>query len=160
MNRDDLFIKMILHAWDLNVKRATKTFNGFSDEELFTEVAPGKNRVIYLLGHLVAVHDMMLPLLGLGERNYPQLDEAFIKNPDKEIADLPTVQELRIYWNDINMILEGYFKNLTPDEWLLRHTAVSEEDFAKEPHRNGLSIIINRTNHLSYHLGQIILAKK
>jgi hypothetical protein len=151
---------MILHAWDLNVKRTTKAFNGFSDEELFTEVAPGKNRVIYLLGHLVAVHDMMLPLLGLGERNYPQLDEAFINSPDREVADLPTVQELRIYWNDINMILEGYFKNLTPDEWLARHTAVSEEDFAKEPHRNRLSIVINRTNHLSYHLGQIILAKK
>ncbi len=160
MNREDLFIKMILHAWDLNVKRTTKAFNGFSDEELFTEVAPGKNRVIYLLGHLVAVHDMMLPLLGLGERNYPQLDEAFINSPDREVADLPTVQELRIYWNDINMILEGYFKNLTPDEWLARHTAVSEEDFAKEPHRNRLSIVINRTNHLSYHLGQIILAKK
>jgi len=160
VNRDDLFIKMILHAWDLNVKRTTKAFNGFSDEELFIEIAPGKNRVIYLLGHLVAVHDMMLPLLGLGERNYPQLDEAFINSPDKEIADLPTVQELRIYWNDINMILEGYFKNLTSDGWLARHTAVSEEDFAKEPHRNRLSIVISRTNHLSYHLGQIILAKR
>jgi len=35
--------------------------------------------------------------------------------------------------------------------------AVSDEDFSKEPHRNKLNVIINRTNHMSYHLGQLIL---
>ena len=30
-------------------------FDGFSDGELQQEIAPGKNRIFYLLGHLVAV---------------------------------------------------------------------------------------------------------
>jgi len=160
MNRDALFIKMVLHAWDLYNTRATKAFNGFTDEELYLEIAPGKNRVIYLLGHLTAVHDMMLPLLALGERHYTQLDEPFINNPDREIADLPSAQSLRDHWTNINGILAGHFAKLTPDEWFSKHTIVSDDDFAKEPHRNRLSVVITRTNHVAYHLGQIALTKK
>ncbi len=160
MNRDDLFVKMVLHAWDQHIKRASKAFDGFTDEELFTEIAPGKNRIIYLLGHLTVVHDMMLPLLGLGERNYPELDDIFLKNPDRFTDNLPTVQELRIYWRDINVILAGFFKTLPVDEWFSRHTMMSDEDFAKEPNRNKLSVVITRTNHVAMHLGQILLVKK
>jgi hypothetical protein len=160
MNRDDLFIKMVLHAWDQQIKRASKAFDSFTDEELYTEIAPGKNRIIYLLGHLTVVHDMMLPLLDLGERNYPQLDDIFLKNPDRFTDNLPTVQELRIYWRDINVILAGFFKTLSIDEWFSRHTMISDEDFAKEPNRNKLSVVITRTNHVAMHLGQMLLIKK
>jgi hypothetical protein len=48
---------------------------------------------------------------------------------------------------------------LQPAEWFNRHTVVSEADFEKEPHRNKLNLLINRTNHLSYHLGQLIYLK-
>ena len=160
MNKEDLFVKMVLHAWDLNNKRVTKTFDSLSDEQLLDEIAPAKNRVIYLLGHLAAVHDMMLPLLGLGERQYTQLDEAFVDNPDREIADLPSPEQLRTHWLNINEVLAKQFASLTAADWFTRHSMVSEEDFAKEPHRNKLSIVISRTNHASYHLGQIVLVKK
>ena len=160
MNKEDLFVKMVLHAWDLNNKRVTKTFDSLNDEQLLDEIAPAKNRVIYLLGHLAAVHDMMLPLLGLGERQYTQLDEAFVDNPDREIADLPSPEQLRTHWLNINEVLAKQFASLTAADWFTRHSMVSEEDFAKEPHRNKLSIVISRTNHASYHLGQIVLVKK
>lgn len=160
MNKEDLFVKMVLHAWDLNNKRVTKTFDSLNDEQLLDEIAPAKNRVIYLLGHLAAVHDMMLPLLGLGERQYTQLDEAFVDNPDREIADLPSPEQLRTHWLNINEVLAKQFASLTAADWFTRHSMVSEEDFAKEPHRNKLSVVISRTNHASYHLGQIVLVKK
>jgi len=50
--------------------------------------------------------------------------------------------------------------NRQPDEWFAKHSAVSAEDFAKEPHRNKLNILVNRTNHHSYHLGQTRLSLK
>jgi hypothetical protein len=31
---------------------------------------------------------------------------------------------------------------------------------AKEPHRNKLNLLMNRTNHLSYHLGQLVLLQQ
>jgi len=159
MNQQELFISMALQAWHLQVKRATAIFDSFTDEGLNLEIAPGKNRVIYLLGHLTAVNDMMLPLLGLAERKYPQLEEAFIKQPDKAVSDVPSAAELRKYWTDSNALISNTFASLPTEEWFKKHNAVSEEDFAKEPHRNRLNVLLNRMNHLAYHVGQLVLIK-
>ena len=103
---------------------------------------------------------MMLPLLGLGERQFTQLDEAFIDNPDREIADLPPVNQLRAHWLEINGVLAKQFAALTASDWFQKHTLVSDSDFVNEPHRNKLSVVITRTNHVSFHLGQMVLVKK
>ena len=56
---------MALKAWHSTIKRTNTIFDELSDEEIKNEIAPNKNRAVYLLGHLVAVNDMMLPLLDL-----------------------------------------------------------------------------------------------
>lgn len=160
MDQQQLYVKMALHAWDVHIKRTNSTFDSLTDEQLLQEIAPGKNRAIYLLGHLTAVHDGMLPLLALGERAYAQLDEAFISNPDRAVKDLPAVKDLRAWWTTTNEKLAGHFNSLPAADWFLKHTRISDEDFAKEPHRNRLSVLINRTNHMAYHLGQLVWAKK
>jgi hypothetical protein len=50
------------------------------------------------LGHLIAVHDEMLKLLDMGEKQYPELYEPFIKSPDKTTANIPSAAELRKSW--------------------------------------------------------------
>ena len=42
----------------------------------------------------------------------------------------------------------------------LLHSAVSEEDFVKEPLRNRLAVLASRTNHVSYHGGQLVLTRQ
>src|SRR5437016_3247534 len=54
---------------------------------------------------------------------------------------------------------KGLEKMSLPD-WVQQHTAVSEEDFAKDTSRNRFAILLSRTNHLSYHLGQAVLGLK
>ena len=49
---------------------------------------------------------------------------------------------------------------MSSSDWVQRHSAVSEEDFAKDASRNRFSILLSRTNHLSYHLGQAVLGLK
>ena len=151
----ELFIKMVLSNWELQVNRMNGLLNKLNDDDLSAETATNRNTGIYLLGHLTAVSDALFTFLGLGERLYPSLDEAFLKNPEKSGLEKPSVNELKEYWNRVNSVLAERIGQMQPDEWFNRHTAVSEEDFAKEPHRNKLNIIINRTNHLSYHLGQL-----
>lgn len=67
--------------------------------------------------------------------------------------------DLRHSWKEVNDSLDSNFNRLTLNEWLERHTAVSEEDFKNEPHRNRLNVVINRTNHLAWHYGQLLLLK-
>ena len=159
MNKEQLFAKMALSAWETQIGRTTELVNGLSDEQLLNKIAPNKNRGIYLMGHLVAIHDAMNDILGLGKRTHVELDKAFVQNPDDSSADLPSVSVLRQYWNDVHRDLGSALKQLAPDEWFKRHNSMTDEDFAKEPHRNKLSVLINRTNHLAYHLGQLRLLK-
>ena len=159
-NTEALFVGTALKSWEQWISRAGKFFDSLTDEQMLTEIAPGKNRPVYLLGHLVAVNDAMIPQLRLGEAHYEALREPFLVQPDSATAALPPIAELRKNWKDLNLRLAGLFEKLTPAEWLERHSTVSEEDFAKEPHRNRLAILFSRNNHASYHLGQLMLAKK
>lgn len=151
----ELFIKMVLSNWDLQISRMNSVLGKLSDEELSAQTAPGRNTGVYLLGHLAAVSDGLFTFLGLGDRLDPAMDELFLRNPENSGLEKPSGDAIKEYWNKVNATLAEKMSQITPDEWFNRHTAVSEEDFAKEPHRNKLNIIINRTNHLSYHLGQL-----
>lgn len=159
-SNEELLITTAIKSWDAWVGRAGKFFDSLSDEEMLAEIAPGKNRPIYLLGHLVAVNDSMIPQLRLGEPEYPHLREPFIAQPDRAATNLPPVEELRRNWKDLSSRLSALFAGLTPAQWLERHATVTEEDFANEPHRNRLAILLSRTSHASYHLGQLMFLKK
>ena len=155
-----IFIKMALSAWETYNARVTKLLATLTDEELLAETAPGRNRGIYIIGHLIAINDGLFPILGFGERLYPDLDKTFLESPDKTDAQMPSISELKEYWNKVNTTLADHISRMPEEEWFNRHTRVSEADFDKEPHRNKLNIIINRTNHTSYHLGQLIYLEK
>ena len=120
-------------------------------------MAQNRNRAIYLLGHLIAVNDGMLPLLGLGEKIFPQFEAIFISAPDKSVPNLPSLAELKQCWEKLNTTLTDHFNKMNADEWLSRHMSISAEDFKLDPLRNKLNVLINRTNHQSYHLGQLYL---
>ena len=149
-----------VNSWKTSIERADKIFSPLNDEQLQKEVAPGKNRLIYLLGHLTAVHDRMLPLLGLGERLHPELDALFITSPDRTVAELPAAGELKKSWNAVNGKLSAGFARLSPAQWLEKHSSVSEEDFAKDPSRNRFAILLSRTSHIAFHVGQTALIPK
>jgi hypothetical protein len=159
MVQPQLFTQMALQAWEIQISRTGKFLDFQTDEELLKEIAPGKNRNLYLLGHLIAVNDAMISLFGLGERSYAHLDEAFIKNPDKSGLEMPDAATLRTAWKSSNEQLSALFNPMRPEDWFSRHTAMTDEDFAKNPARNKLSVLLNRTSHVAYHLGQMLLAK-
>lgn len=148
-----------IHSWKLVIGRFDGSVASLSDEQLQTQVAPGKNRLLYLVGHLTAVHDRMFPLLGLGERLHPELDDIYISNPDQALPDSISASDLKKAWSEVNSKLAAAFGTLTPQQWLEKHTAVSEEDFAKDPTRNRLTVLLSRTNHAAFHTGQAALTK-
>jgi len=154
MTLEALLIDSALRNWRSNVDRADKLFGNLSEEQLLQEVAPGKNRLIYLWGHLTAVNDALIPLLGFGSRVRPELDLMFVSNPDRTITNILSGGELKIIWQETSQILWTGFSKLSAADWLQKHSAVSKEDFLREPHRNRFTVLLGRTSHIAYHLGQ------
>jgi hypothetical protein len=160
MPNEGSYVALGLKVWKAQIDRADKLFATLSSEEVLREIAPGRNRLLYLWGHLTATNDAMLPLLGMRDRFHPEFDVAFVSNSDKSQAAIPSHEQVRRAWNTVNAELWKRFEKMSWSDWLQRHSAVSEEDFAKDASRNRFAILLSRTNHLSYHLGQAVLGAK
>ena len=156
----DLFIKMVLDAWNTKIAFVDKLLAELSDEQLQKEIAPGKNTGVYVLGHLAGISNRMIPLLGFGNELNPDLYNTYVELAEKDITQQHDIKQLRQEWTRINAELSGIFARVQPEEWFKKHNSVSDADFATQPHRNKLNVIINRTNHLDYHAGQLVLLKK
>ncbi len=148
-------VQSVISAWKSQNKRLDDMIVKYADEQWMKETAPDRNTGVYLLGHLTAVNDGLLSILGFSDKLYPQLENIFLFNADKAGLEMPSVSELKTCWHKVNTNLDAYMAKMQPEEWFTRHTKVSEEDFAKEPHRNKLSVLNSRTIHQSYHLGQL-----
>lgn len=154
---ENKFINLALASWDIQVSRLKKILETLSDEQLTGSISPGRNSGWYILGHLIAVNDAMSEILGTGKRACPELHSPFIQNPESAALDRPSVSTLRQYFTLVHERLKRELATLNEDSWLTRHEAMTDEDFVKNPGRNKFSVLLNRTNHLSYHLGQLRL---
>ena len=67
--------------------------------------------------------------------------------------------ELRRAWAEVNDKLTSAFEGFTWEDWLQKPAAASDEDFIKDPMRNRLAVVMNRTSHASYHAGQAAFTK-
>jgi len=157
---EQALVATVVNSWKLNIERADRLFSPLTEEQLLKEVGPGKNRLIYLWGHLTAVHDRMLPLLVLGPRLHPEYDALFLTSPDKAAPTLPAAPEIKKAWDEVNGTLLAGFGSLSATAWLEKHASVSDEEFAKDPQRNRFSVLLSRTTHISFHLGQTALIAK
>jgi hypothetical protein len=120
MNHQQLFVQMALHSWNTQIARAEKVFNSYSEAEFFEPVAAGKNRIIYLFGHLATYHDALKETLGIGKQTRPELIPLFLQNPDNDSNVYPSVTELKAYWENVHTELKDLFSNLTAEEWFKR----------------------------------------
>ena len=159
MSIEKSFVDSALRGWKSNLDRADELFGCAFAGTSRAGGCSGKNRLIYLWGHLAAVNDALLPLLGIAERLHPEFDVMFLSSPDKSIQLAVSGQSLKAAWQEINQKLWDGFLKFSALDWAQRHTAVSEEDFKREPHRNRFTVLLGRTAHLAYHLGQAALAR-
>ncbi|KOP39776.1 DinB family protein [Flavobacterium sp. WLB] len=152
-----LTTKLYIGAWLLSNRRLHNLIIKLSEEEIYKEISPERNRGIYLLGHLISTTDTMIELLGFDKKRYPELDPIFVSAPDKSGKIFPDFEVLKQNWEKINAVMLEHIENMSPEQWLEKHASVSKDDFKKDPTRNKLNVLISRTNHQNYHLGQLVL---
>lgn len=160
MTIEDVFSATTIKTWTTVIGRLERNLSSLSEFDMQSEVAPGRNRVYYILGHLTAFHDRLSPMLDLGERLYPELDELFVSSPDRTFPDRYVGSELRTMFLAVNARVANGIQTMSTVDFLKKHGAVSAEDFAKDPLRNRLAVLQNRTSHAAFHEGQIRLVRK
>ena len=154
---ENLFNQIALQHWKSYNTRTIKLLEGMSEQQFNAVLTLNGNTPSWLLGHLAETHDSLFPLLGLGDLRYPELREMYLHNHQSPFKTPFDKLELTEVWKNIYKQLDATFSIYSPEQWLEKHTSISEEDFDREPHRNKFNVLISRTNHLAYHIGQIAL---
>src|ERR1044071_5535307 len=113
MTAEQTLVATALNTWKITNAKADKLFSALTDEQLQHEIAPGKNRLIYLYGLLIAVHDRILPLLGLGERLHPELDTPFLLEAENRALPSRSAADLKKWWDEVNGAVLAAFERLS-----------------------------------------------
>lgn len=159
MNHKEIAVKMVLAAWQSGQERIQKALSALSDEDMDLELASGRNKVSWVIGHLAAVNDYLFSILEVGEKINEAYCNSFFKN-DFTAQTTPSNSQIKAYWQETSSQLNKKITTLSADDWFKKHAFVSTEDFAKEPHRNKLNVLLTRSSHLQYHLGQLTFVLK
>ena len=152
--------EICLLQWDTLNRRMQKVIDTITNENFNKPIVPNGNSPSWLLGHLADTDDKLLELLGIGKRLSPELEKIYHHERGANQAGHLSKEELNIKWKVITAELDKAFKTWSDTDWLSKHTAVTEEDFKKEPQRNRLNVILSRISHKASHLGQIAMQVK
>lgn len=135
---------LIFQSWLLQNRKISNLINRLSDEDLQKDVVLGRNSGLYLLGHLIASNDILMPLFGFGEKMYPEYEKIFLCTPDKCAQNFPPTNLVRSHWFSLNEELRKQFG------------AMNENQFCNsEGAGERLKIMLSVVNHQCYHLGQL-----
>src|ERR1700742_209414 len=115
---EEQIITLLRNAWRTQTNAVSEYFKKNADEFYTREIAPGRNKATYVLGHLIATNDGLVPLLGFGDRLYPELDRFFAPNTPWHYDEFPPIAELKAKWDKVNQFLEEKFDTLTATQWL------------------------------------------
>ena len=153
-------LDICLIQWNTYNKQMQKAFDTISDENFNKPIVENGNSPSWLLGHLVDTDDKLIELFGIGDRLHPELKAIYHHERGTNQSGHLTKSELLSKWKTISAELDKAFKSWSESDWMGRHTAVSEDDFKKEPHRNKLNVMLSRVEHKASHLGQVAMQSK
>ena len=136
---------IIYQAWLLQNRKISDLIHKLNEEDLKKDVALGRNSGLYLLGHLIASNDLLMPLFDFGEKMYPEYEKIFLCCPDKYAQNFPTVKEVKSHWFSLNEHLILKFASINEKQWIME----DEKSFHQ------LKTMLTIVNHQCYHLGQL-----
>jgi uncharacterized damage-inducible protein DinB len=152
-------LDIALLQWTQYNKRMEKVMTSTPEAIFHQPIIEGGNSPSWILGHLIDTDDALLELLGVSKRLFPELGVIYHHERGKNQQNHLSKVELLSKWKLILAEFDKAFATWNEEEWMKKHSAVSAEDFAKEPQRNKLNVLLTRVTHKASHLGQIAMLK-
>ncbi len=148
---------MVIDAWSSGVAKMKTILSSLSDEDFENSI--GNDKVNYIIAHLTAINDLTIEVLGIGEINNMNLYNYFKVYETKLPLPISNKELLKL-WTITCEQIDLKIKDFTPDDWFGKHTAVTIKEFNKEPDRNKLNVLLNRSHRMATAVGQLSLFNK
>jgi DinB superfamily len=130
--------------------------NALTDEELRSEIVPGKNHGVWILGHLVASDDTLSEYIGCGPTLFPDTQLFSQGNTLLPVDECKSPTILRVEWKHVCEKNEAIYNALTDTELDQPHALLQgnpDEDYFKTKQ----GVLLNWPLHQAHHAGQLAL---
>jgi hypothetical protein len=127
-----------------------------TDEELRSDIIPGKNHGVWILGHLVASDDTLSEYLGYGPTLFPESQVYSQGNTLLPVDECKSPSVLRGEWKKVCEKNESIYQTLTDAELDQPH-AMLQGNPAEDYFKTKQGVIINWSLHQVHHAGQLAL---
>lgn len=133
--------------------------DGITQEESLIHPNPGGNCLNWVVGHLVAIYDQMLPLLG----QKPVMEEGALKRyargtpPLENPAEALDFQVLLAAWNDAGDRVDAGLAGVTSE---MLDKPVQQHSPTNNPNETVRSLLPTVLFHQAYHAGQTGLLRR
>src|ERR1019366_8461519 len=127
-----------------------------TDEELRSDIIPGKNHGVWILGHLIASDDTLSEYLGYGPTLFPESQVYSQGNTLLPVDECKSPSVLRGEWKKVCEKNESIYQTLTDAELDQPH-AMLQGNPAEDYFKTKQGVIINWSLHQVHHAGQLAL---
>jgi hypothetical protein len=148
--------KLLLEQYHFMLAWVDMYLDQLTDEELRSDIIPGKNHGVWILGHLVASDDTLSEYLGYGPTLFPETQRYAQGQPMLPVDECKPPTVLRDEWKQVCAKNEAIYQKLTDAELDEPH-AFLEGDPEKDYFKTKQGVIINWSLHQVHHAGQLAL---
>jgi hypothetical protein len=133
--------------------------DGFTQEESLIQPAPGGSCLNWVVGHLLATYNQVLPLLG----QKPVMEEGAFKRyargtpPLENPAEALDFQVLLTAWDDASDRIDAGLASVTPD---MLDKPLPQHSPTGNPNETVRSLLTTILFHQAYHAGQTGLLRR
>lgn len=141
--------------WKSMVSWVNLYLKRLNEDDLKTEIIPGGNHGVWILGHLIASEDDLSEYLGKGPLLFPAYQDLFKQKSDLQAVEkYPEIHVLKTHWDAVCEKNENIYLELTDKELLEPHEKIEgkiEDDYFKTK----AGCLKNWTLHQMHHAGQL-----
>jgi DinB superfamily len=148
--------KLLLEQFQFMLAWVNMYLDALTDEELRSEIVPGKNHGLWILGHLVASDDTLSEYLGCGPTLFPETQAYAQGQPLLPVDECKAPGILREEWKKVCQKNKAIYQRLTDAELDQPHALLQEypeNDYFKTKQ----GVLLNWPLHQAHHAGQLAL---
>lgn len=157
MDTSNELIRPFLQILHLNTKLFLAALTGIGDADAAKRIEGTSNNVSFIAFHLLEARYYLARYLGIeAESPFHELAQR-LKSVDEAGDELPTLESLRLAWEEVSHLLTSRFQGISEEELLQSSPDAWSEIIQNASVLGGIAFLLH---HESQHIGQLAFLRR
>jgi uncharacterized damage-inducible protein DinB len=157
MDTSNELIRPFMQILHMNTRLFLSALSGIGDADAARRIEGNTNNVRFISFHLLEARYHLARYLGIEtESPFHDLAER-VKTPEEAGEDLPTLEGLRLAWEEVSHLLESRFQGISEEELSQSSPDAWSDIIQNASVLGGIAFLLH---HESHHIGQLAFLRR